>query len=448
MKKDELEQNLLFAEKRILELGDRMTALVNENEILQKKNKELENDIEALNDQLSKRLKALSDELYQYIGNQNQQLNTYIDSSKKESDNRISVLSDELYQYNEKQNKELSQEIDNRVSALSSDIYKHIESQNTQLGEYIDSRKNESDVKVSNVSNELYQHIANVNKARDEELQNYKKQLNNELWMRTFGFDNMISELQLAVIEKEFPDNRSRLEALKDTHQGERCFVIGNGPSLTAKDLDKLKEKNIFCFASKGIYNIFENTDWRPDVWGVSDLDYIKVKKDKLDDLDGFTKLVCAQAFIHDGVKIKDAIYYPFIQAERTPKFFNRDVIRGVHFYGTITGKLINFAVYMGFTEIYLLGCDNSLPLKNDKEGKVVIDTSKELHFSDKYYANKTERELAYKNVDNPLGILRYVTDSFKDIKYHCDALNIKIYNATRGGELEVFPRVDFDKVV
>jgi len=30
-------------------------------------------------------------------------------------------------------------------------------------------------------------------------------------------------------------------------------------------------------------------------------------------------------------------------------------------------------------------------------------------------------------------------------MKRHCDSRGIQVYNATRGGKLEVFPRVDFD---
>ena len=32
------------------------------------------------------------------------------------------------------------------------------------------------------------------------------------------------------------------MQSLKDKYQGERCFIVGNGPSLTVKDLDKLKD--------------------------------------------------------------------------------------------------------------------------------------------------------------------------------------------------------------
>lgn len=382
MRKKELEENLLIAEKRILELEDRLTELSNENKKTQK-------DIKAKSEQIVDKVKKLSDEIYAHIEIQSKQLSSYTDLLKQESDNRLSALSDELCN-----------------------------------------------------------HIARQNSLRDTSLEEYKKQLNEEFWMRTFGFDNMISELQLNAVETVVPGNRAKLESLKDTHKGEKCFVIGNGPSLKAEDLDKLREQKIFCFASKGIYNIFEETKWRPDVWGVSDLDYIKVKKEELNHLNGFIKLVCSQAIIHYGIQIRNSIYYPFIQAERTPKFCNMDVSRGVHFYGTITGKLINFAMYMGFSEIYLLGCDHSFPTKQDENGNRVVDISKKMHFSENYFSDENEKAYVYRAIDDIDKSLKYVTDSFKDLKYFCDNYKIKVWNATRGGELEVFPRKKFDIVM
>ena len=36
-------------------------------------------------------------------------------------------------------------------------------------------------------------------------------------------------------------DTVRRLQALKDSHRGERCFIIGNGPSLKQTDLSRLR---------------------------------------------------------------------------------------------------------------------------------------------------------------------------------------------------------------
>ena len=54
------------------------------------------------------------------------------------------------------------------------------------------------------------------------------------------------------------------LENLKNIQEGKRCFLIGNGPSLRAEDLTCLYEHGEICFAFNRIYNIFEQTPWRP----------------------------------------------------------------------------------------------------------------------------------------------------------------------------------------
>ena len=59
---------------------------------------------------------------------------------------------------------------------------------------------------------------------------------------------------------------------LKDSHKGEKCFVIGNGPSLSAADLQVLHEYGIPCFGSNRIFKIFDQTDWRPTYFASEDV--------------------------------------------------------------------------------------------------------------------------------------------------------------------------------
>lgn len=353
---------------------------------------------------LEKRLSALSDELYAYIDRQDQKIIRHIDDSAGNLSERVQELSDRLYE--------------------------HIGSQ------------------IQELSSHLYQQVSRQLSARDAKAKQERTEQEQKDWMLKFGYDSMIADLQLSQVETAVPGNRRRLLELKNTHPGEACFVIGNGPSLTAADLDRIRQQGIFCFASKGIYKIFPQTAWRPDVWGVSDLDYIGLKHKELDKLDGFVKLVCTQSYLKNGILIRDAVYYPFIQAERTPRCFYRDVLRGVHFYGTITGKLVNFAVYMGFTTIYLLGCDNTVAVKRDADGREVIDTSKELHFSRDYFDSEQERIKVYQNIDDLQHAVEYVNRSYDDLKWFCDDFGVKVLNATRGGELESFPRIDVEEIL
>ena len=55
-----------------------------------------------------------------------------------------------------------------------------------------------------------------------------------------------------------------KLSQFRNIHSGKRCFLIGNGPSLRASDLDTLHRAGEITFAFNRIYNIFDQTEWRP----------------------------------------------------------------------------------------------------------------------------------------------------------------------------------------
>ena len=68
--------------------------------------------------------------------------------------------------------------------------------------------------------------------------------------------------------------NSKRLKSYKDKHKGERCFLVGNGPSLTSSDLDLIKdEKTIGC---NMVYKIFDQTKWRPTYHCLIDVMFAK----------------------------------------------------------------------------------------------------------------------------------------------------------------------------
>src|SRR5512139_2649265 len=49
--------------------------------------------------------------------------------------------------------------------------------------------------------------------------------------------------------------SRLRMAEYYNIHRGERCFIIGNGPSLNDTDLSKLKDE--FTFGMNRIYLLF-----------------------------------------------------------------------------------------------------------------------------------------------------------------------------------------------
>ena len=79
----------------------------------------------------------------------------------------------------------------------------------------------------------------------------------------------------------------------------------------------------------------------------------------------------------------------------------------------------------------------NIFGYKNDK-GEIVNDNSVNDYFSNEYAKDKAQ--LYIPNLDDS-------TRSYVIMREYCDKHNIEIYNATRGGNLEVFKRVDLDEV-
>ena len=105
----------------------------------------------------------------------------------------------------------------------------------------------------------------------------------------------------------------------------------------------------------------------------------------------------------------------------------------------TVACTAIQFAVYMGFKKIFLIGIDHSFSTYKNEKGEIIKDDSIKDYFVDEY--NKDQTELYIPS-------LYASTRAFIVMKEYCDSHGIEIFNATRGGKLEVFPRVDFDEVI
>ncbi|MDR0920373.1 MAG: DUF115 domain-containing protein [Oscillospiraceae bacterium] len=218
--------------------------------------------------------------------------------------------------------------------------------------------------------------------------------------------------------------------ACKNKHDGEECFIICNGPSLKPEDLQVLHEKNIPCFGLNGISNVFEKTDWRPNYYVTSNPIYLK----KLEEISKTVK--CPKFILLNSAETVNNMYIDenvlFFYVNRLEFSLHRltKPTIGTEIYNlspthTITHCALQIAIYMGFKKIYLLGLDNNF--KNSK-GEVV-------HF--------------YKRVSNPSFVIDYdlINDEYQAAKDYAENNGIEIYNATRGGELEVFERVNFDKL-
>jgi hypothetical protein len=222
-----------------------------------------------------------------------------------------------------------------------------------------------------------------------------------------------------------------KLIGIKNKHLGERCFIIATGPSLTVEDLEKLNGETTFSMNS--ICLAFDETDWRPTYYGIQDEGVYGKMRKYINKLDAECKFISDNILDAYNINIlKDHYIFPidflhhFIpnNTNYNTKFSN-NIFGAVYNGYTITYSLLQIAVYMGFKEIYLLGVD--CHYGNDMKH----------HFKE------------YGQVDPDFLIAgQRMVSAYKVAKKYASKHNIKIYNATRGGKLEEFERVDLDKVL
>ena len=212
------------------------------------------------------------------------------------------------------------------------------------------------------------------------------------------------------------------LEKYKNIHRGKRCFIVATGPSLTIEDLEKLHNNNEICFSMNTIYKSYANTTWRPNYYMLGDSEVLRNNLDYLCKDDGVEKFV---SDIACNPKYRERLNAKIFHAIRDDEDFRfvADFPKGTYIGGSIViDGCLPLAVYMGFKEIYMIGNDCSY-----------IKGATNNHFG------VTEKpDMVNHGVDRMLYF-------YERIKEWMDTSDVKIYNATRGGALEVFERVNFD---
>lgn len=300
----------------------------------------------------------------------------------------------------------------------------------------------------------LTRELAQANE-RCEQAQRRAEQAEQELahqkqlaWHMQYFYDSMWARAEWERTEALCPGNRARVEALRNCHKGERCFIIGNGPSLRAEDLDKLK--NEVTFACNRINLIFNQTDWRPTYYCVTDALYFGQETELLCKDKNFARrcLFCSQTLTKQSL-VEEAAYFVRNGMYREIPEFSSDAGKWLYEGGTVTYVLMQMAVYMGFSEIYLLGVDNNYKTKKTEDGRIVFDWQGS-HFSNQYVGERVKEEM-----DTWLDLgqkeksgIYDMENTYRAALWNSRRLNVMIFNATRGGALEVFPRVDFDEIV
>lgn len=260
----------------------------------------------------------------------------------------------------------------------------------------------------------------------------------NLLKIKAYVLKNLSKTLRfpIAAIGMPVTENEKRLLLLKDQYVGKRAFIIGNGPSLKNMDISILK--NEITIGCNGLFLMFDSLGFLPTFYTVEDVLVAEDRADIINKIGGTIKI-----FPYDLKYClepdEDTIYINFRRKYFGFPKFSSNFAANVYWGGTVTFLNLQLAYYLGIREIYLIGVDHSYhgPTSMDKQnGTIITSHSADInHFHADYFG-------AGFRYHNPR--VDRMEVGYKKAKTFFSNNGVNAYNASGGGKLEVFERVDF----
>jgi len=214
----------------------------------------------------------------------------------------------------------------------------------------------------------------------------------------------------------------------KNRYKGYRCFIIGNGPSLKTMDLSFLQ--NEYTIGLNRIYLLFEELGFKTDFLVSINRLVIEQFSKELSSIDIY-KLFNWKYRKHIKISNKTAF------SVSRPGVMKEDLSKGFYgFHGTVTNVAIEFAYYLGFDEIILIGIDHNWKNKGDPDKQIKSDKNDSDHFHPDYFGKGVKWEVPnYKKMEHGYDIANKFISSQNKI----------IVDATVNGNLKIFKRVKLE---
>lgn len=221
------------------------------------------------------------------------------------------------------------------------------------------------------------------------------------------------------------------LSELRDSREGERCVIVGNGPSLNLIDFGLLEECTTIAL-NRG-YLKFKEYGFEPEILVCVNPNVADQFASELEEVHATRvfSLACLPF-------VSRATEHIFVQSVHGPRFTD-DVRRGVWEGATVTYVAMQLAFFLGFSDVILVGVDHRFADKGTPHEAVVAGGPDLNHFDPTYFGpgvvwqlpDLETSELAY-----GLALKAY------------RAAGRRIVNCTVGGDLNVFPKASLESIL
>jgi len=230
----------------------------------------------------------------------------------------------------------------------------------------------------------------------------------------------------------------------KNLHAGKRGFIIGNGPSTALQDLKFLKGE--IAIAVNAFYRHPDAKIINPDYWVMADPFFWEQPGALQPALD---KAVSTKMFVttaglsfFSGTRMGTLIDMHFYHYDITKTIdVPIDFSEGIpHFGHNVAIVSLMLAFYLGCNPIYLIGCDhNFMKVTEEEYESKVLD-----HFYHDPNQYKLDECLTWDQWTSAMAIMAL---EYGLLKSYASLWGVDVFNATRGGYLEVFPRKSYESL-
>ncbi len=243
---------------------------------------------------------------------------------------------------------------------------------------------------------------------------------------------------------------------LKEKGKNKRCFIIGNGQSLNKQDISLLKDECIFVMNDFWQHPVISN-DWQPTYYCLAEPLYFNDKSGDFNLIKKFYK--------HINQKVKRCIFFVPYHAQSVIEKYKLLPIDKIYYLlfndylyerkengidlckilpsaQSVAQMALQTAIYMAYSPIYLLGFDHDWLVYGEvqkhfhKNKSITIDPIRQ----------NTKNNYVYRYKDEMIACLK-LWQKYEELSDITDEKGIKIFNATDGGYLDVFPRVKYESL-
>lgn len=268
--------------------------------------------------------------------------------------------------------------------------------------------------------------------------QSLKKMMPAPLWRfaRT-SYDSIkrMPELPAAYLHPWRQESIRRLARLKDVHKGKRAFVVANGPSLKYTDMSKLR--NEITFGMNRIYLMFPQLGFTTTYLTVVNDLVIEQTATDLANL-SLPKFLAWRSRRHFPADLPRRQVPTFLYTSYTGPHFSTNVRGRVWEGATVTNVILQLAFHMGFQQVILIGVDHNYTATGKPNTTVVSQGDDPNHFSPSYFGKGFRWQLP--DLETSEVGYAMAREAYRKA-------GREIVDATIGGKLTIFPKVDYDSL-